>query len=180
MKSPGVLWLFSQVFLDLVPHFDGSYRTEKESSADSRKVSTGRRFLRVGVNEDLLVKRDFPMRWFRLAFWLPALLASVLLVAPGSACAENILVKNNSGQPVVVQGTAIVKGQLVRDRAHLVQSTEVTPAIVLPGNKVLTVYDARNANRVLTQIPLPGGNLDMVLEIVPDPTSPGGVRLIRR
>jgi hypothetical protein len=119
------------------------------------------------------------MRLFRLGFWVLATLAGWLLVAAGPACAENIVVKNRAPVPVVVQGTTVVRGMLVRDRAHLVQSMDVTPAIVLPGNKVITIYDARNANRILVQVPIAGGNDDVSLEVVPDPTSPTGIRLDR-
>jgi hypothetical protein len=115
----------------------------------------------------------------RPALWFLATLTGWLLVAAGPALAETILVKNKTPLPVVVQGTTVIRGQLVRDRAHLVQPGDVTPPIILPGNKVLTVFDARNANRILVQVPIQASMDDIALEVVPDTTSPSGLRLDR-
>lgn len=108
-----------------------------------------------------------------------ATLLSWLLVAAVPVCAESLTIKNRSPLPVVVQAATVQGGMLLRDRAHLVQPNEATPGISLPGNKVLTIFDARNANRVLIQVPVAAGNEDQLFEVNPDPNSPTGVRLDR-
>jgi hypothetical protein len=119
------------------------------------------------------------MRGSRTGGWFLATLAGWLLVTASPVLAENIVVKNSTALPVVVQATAVVRGQLIRDKPQIIASMGTSANIVLPGNKVLTIYDARNANRILAQVPIPGGNDDVAMEVTPDSTSPTGIRLSR-
>ncbi len=108
-----------------------------------------------------------------------ATITSWLLVAVVPVCAESLVVCNRTPSPVVVQGATVNRGLLLRDRPYLIQPNDSTPPISLPGNKVLTVFDARNANRVLIQVPINAGTENLQFDVVPDPTSPTGVRLNR-
>src|SRR3954447_414747 len=109
----------------------------------------------------------------------PRLLA-VLLAAllPASAAAEMVTVRNETRGPLVVQGACVVRGRLMRDRPRLLAPGDATPAIAMPGDKVLTVYEPRNPNRVLYQGVIPAGTDDQTYRLVPD--GPGGLRLEQR
>lgn len=95
---------------------------------------------------------------------LAALLALCLL--PALAAAESVYVRNECPSVVVVQAGSVVRGVLRRDPPYQLKSGEVTPAIVLPGNKIITVYDARN--RVLLHSVIPATTNDQHFGIVPD------------
>lgn len=119
-----------------------------------------------------------PRAIVKLAGWLLSL-AGWMLVACPVVLAENIVVRNKSASPVAVQAATVLRGMLVRDRVHLLQANESTPAIALPGNKVVTIFDARNANRVLIQVPVNASPEDILFDVNSDPNSPTGVRLDR-
>jgi hypothetical protein len=109
--------------------------------------------------------------------WCPRLLAVVLVaLAAAPASAESVTVRNDTRTSLVVQGASLVGGRLVRDRAHLVRAGDSTPAIALPGDKVITIYDPRAPNRAIGQGIVPAGPADQTYRIVPDG---GGVRLER-
>jgi hypothetical protein len=81
---------------------------------------------------------------------LPAVL--ILCGLPGLAPAQGLTFINECRAPVVVQAVSIGPGGLVRrDRPYLLRPGDMTPAILLPGDKVITVYDARVPNRILYQ-----------------------------
>ncbi len=96
-------------------------------------------------------------------------LAAVLLV-PGLARSEALRFRNDTPAPVIIQGACVVRGALVRDRPHLVHPDEKSPPVVLPGGKVITIYDAKVPNRVLYQGVIPAGVDDQLFSIQPDPT----------
>jgi hypothetical protein len=100
----------------------------------------------------------------------PYLLAGLALVllTPGPARAEMLHVKNETTTAVVVQAACVVRGALVRDRPYLLNANEKSPAINLPGNKVITIYDAKVPTRVLFQGVVPATADDQVYTIQAD------------
>jgi hypothetical protein len=100
----------------------------------------------------------------------PRLLAALVAVvlAPGLAGAEALQFHNETPVSVVIQVTCVVRGALVRDRPYLLSPTDKSPAIALPGNKVVTIYEAKVPNRVLFQGVIPAGTDDQVFGIVVD------------
>jgi hypothetical protein len=77
---------------------------------------------------------------------------------------------------MVVQAASIGPGGVVRrDRPYLLNPGDATPAIVLPGDKIVTIYDARVPNRVLYMGAIPAKSKDRY-GVVPD-VLPGRVRL---
>jgi hypothetical protein len=109
---------------------------------------------------------------------LPAALALCLL--PGAASAETLLLRNECNGPVVVQAFGVWRGRVFRDRPYLLQPGDVSPAIMVPGDKVVTVYDAKVPNRILFQGAVPAGRVDLFFGVIPD-LLPGRVRLdVRR
>jgi hypothetical protein len=97
--------------------------------------------------------------------WILALLAGLL---PGTASAEVLLLRNETQAPVVVQAAAVVGGVLQRGRPMLVLPGDVTPPIVVAGNKIITIYDAKMPNRVVGQGVVPAGPTDQLFGIVLD------------
>ncbi len=70
--------------------------------------------------------------------------------APAALRAETLSFQNNTNVPLLIQGSYVVRGMVRRDQPIQVQPGGVAK-ISLPGNKVITVYDAKLPNRVLYQ-----------------------------
>jgi hypothetical protein len=107
----------------------------------------------------------------RIAGVGPRLVAglAVLLLSNGLARADSLQFRNDTTAPLIVQGASVVAGnRLVRDRPYLINPTDQTPAIVLPGNKIITISEAKVPNRVLFQGLIPAGAEDQVFYIKPD------------
>jgi hypothetical protein len=106
--------------------------------------------------------------------------AAVLLLGwlTQSASAEKLTFRNQSSNPVIVQVAGIYRGVFRRDRPHLLQPGETTPLILVPGDKILTLFDAKMPNRILCQSALPSSSLDRRFLILPELTT-SRVRLQR-
>jgi hypothetical protein len=104
-----------------------------------------------------------------------------LLLLPGLASAASITIHNDdpAAGPVVVQAVTVIRGTLVRDRPYLLGRGDQSPGITLPGNKIVTIYDARVANRVLFQGVVPASTDDLHFSIAPD-TLPPKLKLVPR
>jgi hypothetical protein len=103
---------------------------------------------------------------------------AVLIVcfAPSLASAEGIAFRNECRGPMVVQAVSIGPGGVVRrDRPYLLNPGDTTPAILLPGDKIVTIYDARVPNRILYQGAIPASSKDR-FGVVYDPVA-GRVRI---
>jgi hypothetical protein len=110
---------------------------------------------------------------FRPSGWALLIIGSL----PLGASAESISFRNECPAPIVVQAVAIGPGGIVRrDRPYLLNRGEATPAIILPGEKIVTIYDARVPNRVVFQGAIPNGRADLYFAVVPD-VAPGRVRI---
>ena len=101
--------------------------------------------------------------------WPHLLAMLVVALLPALVHAETIIVQNTLPLPIVVQASSIVRGQVNRAAPAMLQPTDATPGIQLPGNKVITIYDAKTPNKVLYQGVIPAGNADLNLGIVIDP-----------
>jgi hypothetical protein len=93
-----------------------------------------------------------------------------LMLAPALANAEALQFRNDTPVPVVVQAACVVNGRLVRDRPYLLSPSDKTPAITLPGNKVITISEAKVPNRVLFQGVVPAGTEDQLFGVEVDGT----------
>jgi hypothetical protein len=102
-------------------------------------------------------------------------LAAVLLLVPAALRAETLVIRNDTGMPVVVQGAYVDRGIVRRDRPTLLAPGGMCN-IVLPGNKLITVYDAKGI-RTLHQGTIVGNRFDQYYSVKPDNAFPGKVRL---
>jgi hypothetical protein len=110
--------------------------------------------------------RFSPPGWAR--GWL--LVLAVLAVAaglPAAVRAENLVFRNDTPAPLVIQGACVVRGQLRTDQPIMIAPGGVA-RVNLPGNKLITVYHAKLPNRPLYQNTIPGGNDDLFFAIEPD------------
>jgi len=89
--------------------------------------------------------------------------------------AEVLIFKNDSKVALVVQGACVINGKLKRDQPMLVQPGG-TARVLLPGDKLINVYDARQPNVALFQGTIPGTNEDKAFSMVPD-LVPGKLRM---
>ncbi len=98
-------------------------------------------------------------------------LLTVLLIgwSAAPASAETLVLRNDCNAPIVVQAVSVFRGVFRRDRPYLLRAGDTTPGIVLPGDKIITVYDAKVPNRVLFQGTVSGGLIDRHFRILPPP-----------
>jgi hypothetical protein len=97
------------------------------------------------------------------------LVGLIVLLLPAIAAAQNITIKNDLKQPVVVQAACVVKGMLKRDKPHALKPGDSTPAFSLPGDKVIFIFDAQNPNVKLGEVPVKAGKEDLSFSVVPIP-----------
>jgi hypothetical protein len=90
-----------------------------------------------------------------------------VLILPALAAAQNITVKNDLKQPVVVQAACVVNGMLKRDKPHALKPGDSTPSFTLPGDKVIFIFDAQNPNIKLGEVPVKAGKEDLKFLVVP-------------
>jgi hypothetical protein len=103
------------------------------------------------------------------------LAAAVLLLVPAVLRAETLVIRNDTSATVVVQGAYVDRGVVRRDRPMLL-APGATCSIVLPGNKLITVYDGKGI-RTLYQGTIPASRTDQYYSAKPDSTFPGKVKL---
>jgi hypothetical protein len=101
----------------------------------------------------------------RVLLVLAALGLGALL--PATLRAENLVFRNDTNAPLVIQGACVVKGQLRADQPVMIPPGSVA-RVNLPGNKLITVYHARLPNRPLYQNTIPGGDDDQYFSIQQD------------
>ncbi len=105
---------------------------------------------------------------------LPAVL--VICFLPASAPAQPLAFRNECNAPVVVQAVSIFRGRVFRDRPYMLGPGDATPAIALPGDKLLTIYDAKVPNRVIFKGAIPPAAGPALFGVVAD-VLPGQVRI---
>jgi hypothetical protein len=105
--------------------------------------------------------------------WMRSLSVVMLTLAIGlpAANAEVLIFRNDTKSPLVVQAACLVNGKVRRDQPMLVQPGGLT-RVALPGNKQITVFDARPPNTTLFQGTLPASLEDQLYSMQADPTAP--------
>jgi hypothetical protein len=106
-----------------------------------------------------------PPHWNAFAGVLTTTLA--LLLFTGRSAAENLVVRNECSGPLLVQVVGVVGRTIRRERPVLLNAMDVSPAIAMAGNKILTIYDAKVPNRVLFQGAVAGSPMDQFIAVVP-------------
>jgi hypothetical protein len=81
------------------------------------------------------------------------------LVLPGQLLAETVVFCNDTKIGVVVQVATVVRGGVRRSPPYTLGPGEKV-SVVLPGNKLVSVYDAKLPNRQLFQGTVPAAALD--------------------
>ena len=100
-------------------------------------------------------------------------LAGLLFAHLAPASAQTLVFRNDVNVPVVVQVTSVYRGVYRRDRPHLLRPSDTTvPGISLPGDKLVTITDARISTRILFQGALPSASLDQYFRILADGPPP--------
>jgi hypothetical protein len=103
----------------------------------------------------------------RVSRWLLAALVVALLPAAGRA--ETITIRNETPVPVIVETVSVYRNMLRRERPYVLNPGDATPGITLPGNKIVTVRNARMVTQVLSQQAIPARAEDQYFGIVFDP-----------
>jgi hypothetical protein len=106
-------------------------------------------------------------RHYRSSGFRPRLLAAIFvaLLIPALGRAGSLQLQNDAPFSVVIQGASVVRGLLVRDRPYLLSTGDKSPAVLLTGNKVITIYEAKVPNRLLFQGVIPVATEDQVFKI---------------
>lgn len=107
--------------------------------------------------------------WRKCVLGLIALALSAAL--PTAASAEDLYFRNDTNVAIIIQGSIVTKNnKVVNDRPNLVQPGAKV-RVTLPGNKIITIREARAPNRMLLQQPLPAGKEDLYILVNPDPVA---------
>jgi hypothetical protein len=105
--------------------------------------------------------------WRKCVLGLIAL--AVFALWPAAARAEDLYFRNDTGAAIIVQGSCLIRGKLVNDRPNLLQPGDKA-RISLPGNRFITISEARAPNRVLlNKAPVAAAMDDQYFLITPDP-----------
>jgi hypothetical protein len=93
---------------------------------------------------------------------------TLLLLAGWSPAAEaaSLHFRNETSMPVIVRGANIVNRTVRLGQPHLVQPGETcSDPILFPGNKLITIYDAKQPSRLLYQGTIPCAGTDQFFAI---------------
>jgi hypothetical protein len=84
----------------------------------------------------------------------------VLVGMPAELWAEDLWFRNDTGVPIIIQGSCVAaRGRVVTDRPKLVQPGDKV-RIILPGNKLITIRDARAPGTVVHKETIPAAAQD--------------------
>jgi hypothetical protein len=118
---------------------------------------------------------------FRRAFHPRSIVAGLLAMAalgglPAALRAETLFFRNDTKVSLVVQGTCVIRGRVFNDRPNLLKPGEKC-RITLLGDKLITIRDAKAANRIIHKSKIDGGTVDQYLLIIVDPLMPKQLKL---
>src|SRR5262249_8642515 len=113
----------------------------------------------------------FPFTGWRRWIGAGMLVLAAWMLPPALARAEVLVFRNDTKAALVVQGACVINGKLKRDQPMLVQPGGVA-RIVLPGDKLINIFDARLPNVTLFQGALPGSTEDQNYSMQVDPLFP--------
>jgi hypothetical protein len=101
-------------------------------------------------------------------------LLGLVLAAPGALPAQQppaagrqtwVGCRNDTNLVIVIRGSSVVNGQVRYGPRHQLNPLEKTWDPVAPGVKTVTVWDARQANRILFQGQINVGNQDQYYSV---------------
>lgn len=97
-------------------------------------------------------------------------LAALLIVclAPAAAPAQSLRFHNDTKGAVLLQTACVDRGIFRQGPRFQLLPDRETPAILLPGNKIITISDPRMPTRVLYQGTIPASLEEQRYSIVPD------------
>jgi hypothetical protein len=97
-------------------------------------------------------------------------LASLCVVAsPVDTRAASLGLRNDVDAPVVVQCISVVNGTIRRGPVHVLHPGQVAwDLIAAPGNKLITIADAKQPTRMLFRDTVPCGSSDLFFSIQAD------------
>jgi hypothetical protein len=111
--------------------------------------------------------------WGRNRLHCLLVLGGLFLAPPAPASAQTLVFRNDANISVVVQVTSVYRGVYRRDRPHLLRPSDTTaPGILLPGDKLVTITDARIPTHLLFQGALPAAAFDQYFRILADGPPP--------
>jgi hypothetical protein len=102
----------------------------------------------------------------------PCLAVLLIVCFAPKASAESLRFYNETSGPLVVQTSYILQGTVRQGPRLPLAPSDKTPPIVLPGNKIVTIYDPRMPTRPVFQGTIPAGTDDLSFNIVPDAPAP--------
>ena len=102
----------------------------------------------------------------KLAARLVPVIGLIVCSLPAVARAEKITITNTlPNTQIVVHIVAVHKGVVTREQPSKLKPTDTTTTS-LPGNKIVTIYDANMPGKALFQLPIPAGTEDLPFDIV--------------
>ena len=110
------------------------------------------------------------LRSARPALGLVALLTIALV--PSSSRAESIYFHNDTPITVTVYASCVFRGVVRQATPVQLLPKMSSPALKLPGNKLIRIQDQRFPSRILFQGTIPGGDEDLHFAIQPDLPGP--------
>jgi hypothetical protein len=118
---------------------------------------------------------------FRRACHSRCFVAGLLAVAvlgglPAALRAENLYFRNDTKAALIVQGTCVIRGKVFNDRPNLLKPGEKC-RIALPGDKLITIRDAKAANRIVHQSKIEGSKDHQYILVIPDPKMANKLKL---
>jgi hypothetical protein len=108
------------------------------------------------------------------------LAVALLLLLPSLARAEHVVFRNECRSSVVVQTGVYVKGVFHKDQPILLRPGDSTGKIPTNVDRVVIVYDARNNNRLVSDVLKADAKKARAYAIVPDQQAPNKVRFVAR
>jgi hypothetical protein len=104
----------------------------------------------------------------------PSLTALLIVcLAPAAASAQHLRFRNETSGVIIIQTSSVVGGVVRQGPRYQLNPNDVTPAVLLPGNRIIAIYDnPRNPNRLLFQGTIPAGTEDLGFGIVADAPAP--------
>jgi hypothetical protein len=114
--------------------------------------------------------------WAMVHLWRGSSTARVCLLAvalldlsSAASVAASMGFRNDTPTPVIVRGASVVNRTVRQGPPHLLQPKGVAwDRILFPGNKLITIYDAKQPSRLLYQgtIPNPGNDQFFSIQLV--------------
>lgn len=104
-----------------------------------------------------------------------------LAVWPAAAEAAKLAFRNDGPSPVVIQGTTLIRGIVVRGKPLLINPGQSASWDAMPaGNAIITVIDAKAPTRTLFTGTLTVGTDDLYYSVQPDGASKAKLEQVKK